>query len=44
MFQKLAPLIILAIFALGTIFVIQGLNKASEMTKPKQSIQHEGAK
>ena len=34
MFQKLAPLIILLIFALGTWFVIQGLNKASEMSHP----------
>ena len=34
MFQKFAPLIILLIFALGTWFVIQGLNKASEMSRP----------
>jgi hypothetical protein len=35
MFRKLAPLIILAMFALGTWYVIHGLNKATEMSLPR---------
>ncbi|WP_292661724.1 hypothetical protein [Nitratifractor sp.] len=45
MFQKLAPLIVLALFAIGTIFIIRGLNKASEMAHPKSTVvQQQGAK
>ena len=44
MFQKLAPLIILLIFALGTIFVIQGLEKASDMTHPPKKSTQQGEK
>jgi len=36
MLQKIAPLIILALFILGTIFVIWGLEKASDMTTPQK--------
>ena len=43
MFQKFAPLIILALFAIGTIFIIQGLNRASEMAHPKSTL-GQGAK
>ncbi|WP_456391999.1 hypothetical protein [Nitratifractor sp.] len=40
MFQKIAPLIILLIFVLGTAFVIYGLEQASEMSHPqKKSLQ-----
>ena len=35
MFQKLAPLIILALFATGLYFMIQGMDNAVEMTKSK---------
>jgi hypothetical protein len=35
MLKKLAPLIILAMFGLGTWYVIHGLNKATEMSFPK---------
>jgi hypothetical protein len=36
MFQKLTPLIILLIFVIGTLFVIWGLEKASDMTQSKR--------
>ncbi|WP_457606761.1 hypothetical protein [Nitratifractor sp.] len=41
MFQKIAPLIILAMFAIGTYFVMQGMSKATEMTHPKTMKQGE---
>ena len=44
MFQKLAPLIVLALFAIGTIFIIRGLNKASEMAHPKSTVIQQGVK
>jgi len=34
MLQKLAPLIILLLFIAGSYFVIQGMNKATEMSHP----------
>ncbi len=42
MFQKLAPLIILALFAVGTYFIVQGLEHASELAHPKTT--HQGEK
>jgi hypothetical protein len=36
MLQKFTPLIILALFILGTIFVMWGLERASDMTKPQK--------
>lgn len=38
MFQKLAPLIILAIFATGMYLMMQGMDDAVEMTKTKKEI------
>ena len=38
MFQKLAPLIVLALFITGMYFMIQGMDNAVEMTKPKKEI------
>ena len=38
MFQKFAPLIILALFATGMYLMMQGMNKAVEMTKTKKEI------
>jgi hypothetical protein len=35
MMKKLAPLIILGMFVLGTWYVIHGLNKATEMSLPQ---------
>jgi hypothetical protein len=34
MFQKIAPLIILAMFAIGAFFMIQGMDRASKMSSP----------
>ncbi len=40
MFQKIAPLLILLIFVIATIFIMKGLDKATEMTHPvKKTIQ-----
>jgi len=36
MFKKLAPLVILLMFALGTWYVIHGLNKATRMSLPSE--------
>ncbi|ADV46353.1 hypothetical protein [Nitratifractor salsuginis] len=41
MFQKIAPLIVLALFVIATIFIMQGLEKASAMTHPKPKITHQ---
>ena len=38
MFQKLAPLIVLALFITGMYFMIQGMDNAVEMTKTKKEI------
>ena len=37
MFQKLAPLIVLAMFAIGAYFMVQGMKNATDMAKPKKS-------
>ena len=36
MLQKLTPLIVLAMFAVGAYFMIQGMKNATEMAKPKE--------
>ena len=38
MFQKLAPLIILGLFATGMYFMMQGTQKALDMTKTKHEV------
>jgi len=38
MFQKFAPLIILGLFAAGMYFMMQGMEKATHMTKVKHEI------
>jgi len=38
MFQKLAPLIVLALFALGAYFMMQGMDNAVEISKPQKEI------
>ena len=38
MFQKLAPLIVLAMFAIGAYFMMQGMNNATNMAKSKKEI------
>ena len=38
MFQKFAPLIILAMFAIGMYLMMQGMEKANQMTKVKHEI------
>ena len=38
MFQKLAPLIILAMFAVGAYFMVMGMEKASDMAKTGKSL------
>jgi len=35
MFQKLAPLLVLALFVTGMYFMIQGMDNAVELAKPK---------
>ncbi len=35
MFQKLAPLIVLAMFVVGAYFMIQGMHHATNMAKSK---------
>ena len=35
MFQKYAPLIILAMFVIATYFMIQGMHNAKQMATPK---------
>jgi len=39
MFQKLAPLIVLALFLAGMYFMMQGMDNAVEMTQTKKEIQ-----
>lgn len=38
MFQKLAPLIVLAMFLTGMYFMIEGMNNAVEITTAKKEI------
>ncbi len=37
MMQKFAPLIILAMFAIGAYFMVQGMNNATNMTTQKRA-------
>ena len=37
MFQKLAPLIVLAMFAVGAYFMVQGMKNATEMADPTKA-------
>jgi hypothetical protein len=37
MFKKLTPLIILAMFIVGTYFMIQGMNKATALAHPQKT-------
>ena len=36
MFQKLAPLIVLALFAIGVYFMLQGMQGAMDMADPEK--------
>ena len=36
MWQKLTPIIILILFAIGAYFMIEGMNSALDMSKPQQ--------
>ncbi len=36
MFQKFAPLIVLAMFAVGAYLMIQGMQNATNMAKPQE--------
>jgi len=38
MLKKLTPLIVLALFALGAYFMMQGMDNAVDMTKAKKEI------
>ena len=38
MLKKLTPLIVLALFAIGAYFMMQGMDNAVEMTKAKKEI------
>ena len=38
MFQKLAPLIVLAMFAIGAYFMIEGMHSATQMAKGKKEV------
>ena len=35
MFQKIAPLIILALFAIGAYFMVKGMHHATKLADPK---------
>ncbi|SFV90457.1 hypothetical protein MNB_SV-4-1351 [hydrothermal vent metagenome] len=37
MFQKLAPLIILALFAIGAYFMVKGMHHATKLSDPKSA-------
>jgi uncharacterized protein (UPF0333 family) len=37
MLQKLTPLIVLAMFAIGAYFMIQGMKNATDLAKPKKA-------
>jgi len=37
MFQKLAPLIVLAMFVVGAYFMIEGMKNATAMAKPQKA-------
>jgi len=38
MFQKLAPLLVLAMFAVGAYFMVQGMQNATDMAKSKKEV------
>ena len=38
MFQKLTPLIVLAMFAIGAYFMMQGMHNATQMAKGKKEV------
>ncbi len=38
MLKKLTPLIVLALFVLGGYFMMQGMDNAVDITKPKKEI------
>ena len=38
MIKKLAPLVVLALFAIGVYFMMQGMSNAIDMTKNKKEI------
>ena len=38
MIKKLTPLIVLIMFAIGAYFMMQGMDKAVDMTKPKKDM------
>jgi hypothetical protein len=38
MFQKIAPLIVLAMFAIGAYFMIQGMHNATQMAQSKKEL------
>ena len=40
MFQKLAPLIVLALFITGMYFMIEGMDNAVEMTKSTKEVKN----
>ncbi len=44
MLKKIAPLIILVLFIIGSYFIIQGLNKATDMTRPQTTSQKKESK
>jgi hypothetical protein len=37
MFQKIAPLIVLAMFVIGAYFMVQGMKNATAMAMPKKA-------
>ena len=37
MFQKIAPLIVLAMFAIGAYFMVQGMENATKMANPSKT-------
>jgi len=44
MFQKIAPLIVLALFAIGVYFMLQGMQGAMDMADPEKVKAKEEAK
>jgi len=37
MFQKIAPLIVLALFAIGAYFMVKGMHHATKMADPQKA-------
>ena len=44
MFQKIAPLIVLAMFAVGAYFMVKGMHNATKLADPKALKKSETAK